>query len=98
MTKKAVISRYRYGFFLFFVSSLAFLVSSCFGDCSSSNAYSYQCNGIYLEQCRPNGGDYYWEQVTNCAIGCPSDIGTPSCSSYSYSCSCSVPSKYLCEH
>ena len=95
MTKKSVISRYRYGFFLFFVSSLAFLVSSCFGDCSSSNAYSYQCNGIYLEQCRPNGGDYYWEQVTNCAIGCPSDIGNPSC--VASTCSCSVQSKYICE-
>ena len=97
MTKKSVISRYRYGFFLFFVSALVFSVSSCdiFNDCSSSNSYSMRCNGLYLEQCVYSGGNYRWEQYKNCITGCPSDIGNPSC--VASTCSCSVQSKYICE-
>ena len=97
MAKKTVISRHKYGFFLFFISMLAFSVSSCglFSDCSNSNVYSYRCNGLYLEQCLPSGGSYSWQQSRNCVTGCPSDIGNPSC--VASTCSCSVQSKYICE-
>jgi hypothetical protein len=97
MTKSPVISRHRFGFFLFFVSALAFSVSSCdiFNDCSSSNSYSMRCNGLYLEQCVYSGGNYRWEQYKNCITGCPSDIGNPSC--VASTCSCSVQSQYVCD-
>lgn len=97
MTKKSVISIYRHGFFLFFVLSLAFSVSSCdiFNDCSSSNSYSMRCNGLYLEQCVYSAGKYRWEQYKNCITGCPSEIGNPSC--VASTCSCSVQSQYVCD-
>ncbi len=97
MTGKAVISRYRYGNFLFLVLLLAFSVSSCdiFNDCSSSNSYTMRCNGLYLEQCIYSNGGYKWEQYKNCITGCPSDIGNPSC--IASTCSCSVQSKYVCD-
>jgi|GEM_PF-2982757 len=97
MTGKAVISRYRYGNFLFLVLLLAFSVSSCdlFNDCSSSNSYTMRCNGLYIEQCIYSDGGYKWEQYKNCITGCPSDIGNPSC--ISSTCSCSVQSKYVCD-
>ena len=97
MTGKAVISRYRYGNFLFLVLLLAFSVSSCdiFNDCSSSNSYTMRCNGLYIEQCIYSDGGYKWEQYKNCITGCPSDIGNPSC--IASTCSCSVQSKYVCD-
>lgn len=97
MTKSPVISRHRFGFFLFFVLLIIFSVSSCdiFNDCSSSNSYSMRCNGLYLEQCVYSNGGYRWEQYKNCITGCPSDIGDPSC--IASTCSCSVQSQYVCE-
>lgn len=97
MTKSPVISRHRFGFFLFFVLLIIFSVSSCdiFNDCSSSNSYSMRCNGLYLEQCVYSNGGYRWEQYKNCITGCPSDIGDPSC--IASTCTCSVQSQYVCE-
>ena len=73
------------------------LLSSCdiFNDCSSSNAYSTRCNGLYIEKCTYNGDSYKWEEYRNCITGCPSEIGNPSCAAST--CSCSVQSQYICE-
>ena len=83
-------------FLLCFVFLLFFL-SGCdiFDDCSSSNAYSTRCNGLYIEKCTYNGDSYKWEEYKNCITGCPSEIGNPSCAAST--CSCSVQSQYVCE-
>ncbi len=98
MTKNPMIPRYRYGFFLFFILLLLFSFSSCdiFNDCSSSNSYSMRCNGLSIEQCVYSDGGYHWTEYKSCITGCPSEIGNPTC--VASTCSCSVPSQYVCEH
>lgn len=82
---------------LVFSAVLLIFLSGCdiLDDCSSSNAYSTRCNGLYIEKCTYNGDSYKWEEYKSCITGCPSEIGNPSCAAST--CSCSVQSKYVCE-